>query len=148
MITVHNYTKRRIPLSRNDIECIVESVRRMQRVPHKDLSVVIVGLKRMATLNAQYRGKQKPTDILSFRSDDVGEYGDLIICPEYIQKKAREYNQPIKEAYVVLIIHGMLHLLGYDHETDRDFKQMLTQELAIYRKISKKLRIAQTRSDV
>lgn len=148
MIIVHNYTKRRIPLSRNDIEYIVESVRRMQRVPHKDLSVVIVGVQRMTRLNVQYRGKQKPTDILSFRADAENEYGDLIMCPEYIEKKAREYNQPLKEAYAVLCIHGMLHLLGFDHETDRDFKKMFTQELAIYRKISKKLRIAQVRTDV
>ncbi len=148
MITVHNYTKRRIPLSHKEIEYLVESVRRMQRAPRKDLSVVIVGVKRMAKLNAQYRGQQKPTDILSFRADAENEYGDLIICPEYIEKKAREYNQPIKEAYAVLCIHGMLHLLGYDHETDRDFKKMFTQELVIYKRVAKKLRIAQVRSDL
>jgi len=88
--------------------------------------------------NAQYRNQDKPTDILSFSyhenlipgkrikvtMPEDCNLGDLIICPAYIQKKATEYGQSFEERLRMLLVHGICHLLGYDHEKESDYKKM------------------------
>lgn len=75
---------------------------------------------RMTKLNHQYRGKKEPTDVLSFAADHFfqhqGVLGDLVICAPIVLKQAREYNHSWKKEMDVLIVHGLLHLLHFDHE--------------------------------
>ena len=66
-------------------------------------------------LNASYRGKDKPTNVLSFGSDAEGELGDLIFALETIQREAVEQDKTFGDHFKHLILHGSLHLLGYDH---------------------------------
>lgn len=148
MITIISYTKDKLPLQKKEIQYLIETVTKSEKVAVREVALVIVGTTRMRTLNKRYRKKDAPTDILSFQADDDEAWGDLILCPAYIEKKAREYNQSKKEAYTVLCIHGLFHLLGYDHSTESDFKRMLQKEVDVYRKVAKTLGIPSQRSDI
>jgi probable rRNA maturation factor len=105
-----------------------------------ELSIAIVELAEMTELNEQYRGKVGPTDVLSFGCDDpcavLGPdepvtLGDVVIAPEVAEAQAAEYGHTIEEELNLLLVHGVLHLLGYDHEADDDAAAMQVRERAI-----------------
>jgi probable rRNA maturation factor len=86
-----------------------------------ELSIALVGDKEMRPLNAKYRKKNKTTDVLSFSADSLATakrvlLGDVIISVEQARRQAKERNHSLKREMVILLIHGILHLLGYDHE--------------------------------
>ena len=92
-----------------------------------DLSVAIVSDRRMRALNRQFRGKDKVTDVLSFPAADrsassapsaAGFLGDMVIASGVARQQAREAGHSIQTEVRVLALHGLLHLLGYDHESD------------------------------
>jgi probable rRNA maturation factor len=88
---------------------------------HAELSIVLMGDKEMRPLNAKYRKKNKTTDVLSFPAEHPTLarpvlLGDVIISVEQARRQAKERNHSLKTEMVTLLIHGILHLLGYDHE--------------------------------
>ena len=83
-----------------------------------DLSIAIVSDRRMRALNRQFRGKDKVTDVLSFPSDSRGFLGDIVIAAGVSKRQAREAGHSAATELRVLALHGLLHLLGYDHEAD------------------------------
>ena len=83
-----------------------------------DLSVAIVSDRRMRALNRQFRGKDVVTDVLSFPSDDRGFLGDIVIAAGVSTKQAKAAGHSVHTEVRVLALHGLLHLLGYDHESD------------------------------
>jgi probable rRNA maturation factor len=99
-----------------------------------ELSVALVGDEEMRPLNAKYRKKNKTTDVLSFSDDPAmtskgGLLGDVIISVEQAKRQAKERNHSLKKEMVTLLIHGILHLLGYDHErSQRQAKIMASLE--------------------
>jgi probable rRNA maturation factor len=101
-----------------------------------ELSLAIVGVEEMARLNEQYRGKQGPTDVLSFGCDDpcpTGSdepitLGDVVIAPEIAEEQARELGHTVEEELNLLLVHGVLHLLGYSHDSDEDAAVMQARE--------------------
>ena len=72
----------------------------------------------MRALNREWRGMDLPTDVLSFPSGDRGFLGDLVIDVPYAARQARRRGHPVAREVKILLAHGLLHLLGYDHETD------------------------------
>ena len=100
---------------------------RKERKSHSDLSVVLCGERKMQELNRVYRGKDKPTNVLSFRQEELG-LGELVLCPAIIRKDAVKYGITFKAELNRIFIHGMMHLLGYDHKKDEDFKRMSHKE--------------------
>lgn len=105
-----------------------------------ELSIAIVDLAEMTELNQSYRGKSGPTDVLSFGCDDpcaiLGPdepvtLGDVVIAPEVAEAQAAEYGHTVEEELNLLLVHGVLHLLGYDHEADEDAGAMQIRERAI-----------------
>jgi probable rRNA maturation factor len=82
------------------------------------ITVVLVDLKEGRRLNSQYRKKSVATDILSFSSTVDGQLGELVFCVPIVKKKAKEHKISLQDEFLYLFIHGMLHLLAYDHETD------------------------------
>jgi probable rRNA maturation factor len=92
-------------------------------IAHGHVAVEFVGAQRIAELNAQWRGKSGPTDVLSFPVDGMGpvfgirELGDVVICPEHT------------EDLVEAVVHGVLHLTGMDHETDEGEMLALQAEI-------------------
>jgi probable rRNA maturation factor len=83
-----------------------------------DLSVAVVSDRRMRALNRQFRGKDKVTDVLSFPSDERGFMGDIVIASGVATQQARAAGHSVQTETRLLALHGLLHLLGYDHEHD------------------------------
>jgi probable rRNA maturation factor len=107
---------------------------------YSELSIAIVDLTEMTSLNEQYRGKSGPTDVLSFECDDLCAatepdepitLGDVVIAPEVAEVQAAEYGHTVEQELNLLLVHGILHLLGYDHEDDGDADAMQARERAI-----------------
>jgi probable rRNA maturation factor len=101
--------------------------RRLGLVPVKmklkasaQVNVTVVGSTVMTRLNRQFRGKNSPTDVLSFPAPEVfvdaGVIGELVICLPVLRRQARELGHSPEQELQVLLAHGLLHLLGYDHE--------------------------------
>jgi probable rRNA maturation factor len=128
------------PLNLEAFERLGAFVMRREEVPEgAELSVALVGVEEMAHLNAQYRGAEGPTDVLSFPCDDpcaVGgdepiTIGDVIIAPEIAETQAAELGTTVEAELNLLLVHGILHLLGYEHEADEDAAAMQARERAL-----------------
>lgn len=87
-----------------------------------ELSVVIVGRSAMRKMNNEYRGKNAETDVLSF------DYGELIICAPVAEAQAKEHSLSLADELSLLFVHGLLHIMGYDHEQPGDRKEMMKLE--------------------
>jgi len=83
-----------------------------------EVSVAFVGDRRMRALNRAYRGKDVPTDVLSFPSGERAFLGDIVIATGVARRQARAAGHSFGTEARVLALHGLLHLLGYDHEVD------------------------------
>jgi len=101
-----------------------------------ELSVVLTDDETIRALNAQWRKLDKPTNVLSFPSAD-GEVllGDIVIAYETTRREAAEEGKPFEHHLSHLVVHGFLHLLGYDHESDADAEEMEGLERAILAKL-------------
>jgi probable rRNA maturation factor len=82
------------------------------------MAVAIVADARVHALNRRYRRKDAPTDVLSFPSDERGYLGDVVIAAGVARRQARAAGHSLQAEIRVLALHGLLHLLGYDHERD------------------------------
>lgn len=82
------------------------------------VSVAIVSDARVRRLNARYRGQDANTDVLSFESDTPGQLGDIVIAAGVARRQARRAGHAVAVELRILALHGLLHLLGYDHEHD------------------------------
>jgi probable rRNA maturation factor len=104
-----------------------------------ELSIALVNNREMRKLNAKYRHKDYPTDVLSFPAAnglpiDVGLLGDVVISVEKAEEQAKQRGRTLNEETVTLLIHGVLHLLGYDHERSvKEARIMGRLERKIYR---------------
>lgn len=95
-----------------------------------DLSIALIGDEHMAQLNLEYRGKDKPTNVLSFPSEGPAPImGDIALSFETVSREAREKKIALSDHLQHLVIHGYLHLSGYDHETDDDAQDMEALEI-------------------
>jgi probable rRNA maturation factor len=84
-----------------------------------EVSVRIVDEQEITSLNAQYRGLEKATNVLSFPAgisvDEVEVLGDIVICSKVVKLESDQYGRSFTDRYAHMLIHGLLHLLGYDH---------------------------------
>jgi probable rRNA maturation factor len=96
------------------------------------MTVAIVPDSRVRALNRRFRKKDRPTDVLSFPSGERGYLGDVVIASGVARRQAREQGHSLHTELRVLALHGMLHLLGYDHEADAG--RMLRAEQRLRRK--------------
>ncbi|MBV7300506.1 rRNA maturation RNase YbeY [Enterovibrio paralichthyis] len=88
------------------------------------------------SLNRDYRGKDKPTNVLSFPFEappgvELDLLGDLIICRQVVEKEAEEQNKDLFAHWAHMVVHGSLHLLGYDHIDDEEAEEMESLEISI-----------------
>ncbi len=95
-----------------------------------ELALVLAGDRLLQRLNREYRGKDRPTDVLSFPGDG-GEagLGDVVISVETAEKNARGLGRTLPQELDVLALHGLLHVLGHDHETDDGTMERLERRL-------------------
>jgi probable rRNA maturation factor len=94
-----------------------------------ELCIRIVSPEESQTLNQTYRGKDKPTNVLSFPFEVPDEVplnllGDLIICADVVAKEATEQGKPLFDHWAHMVVHGCLHLIGFDHINDADAEEM------------------------
>tara|TARA_B100001173_G_scaffold89136_1_gene76619 strand:+ start:359 stop:820 length:462 start_codon:yes stop_codon:yes gene_type:complete len=109
------------------------------------LTVLLSNNKNIKKLNKNFRNKNKPTDILSFpfsKKNKISEQtyiGDIIISYNYINKPRYQNLKSFKKKLIKIFIHGFLHLIGFDHTKEKDYKKMLRQEEQIYQSVISKL---------
>ncbi len=96
-----------------------------------EVSVVLSSDKEVQDLNKIFRHKDKPTNVLSFPSDEKDELGDIILAYETVVREAEKFGISPLHHTLHLIIHGFLHLLGYDHEKEKEAKEMENMEIRI-----------------
>ncbi|HYL46666.1 MAG TPA: rRNA maturation RNase YbeY [Candidatus Limnocylindrales bacterium] len=147
--------QRRIRVRVAELETFLARARRELRLPAESLSICLVTDAQMAKWNRAYRGKNRPTDVLSFPADGARSsaifskaansrqkfttrtaalyLGDIAIAPAVAKRNARKYGRTLPEELRILILHGALHLMGYDHETDTS--QMDRREQMLRRKL-------------
>ena len=106
-----------------------------------EIVVRIVDEQESAYLNEQYRQKTGPTNILSFPADipkhvELSLLGDLVICAPVLEKEALTQNKTLADHWAHIIIHGVLHLVGYDHINDDEAKKMENKEITILNKLN------------
>lgn len=82
----------------------------------RELTVVFLEPGPARKANLQFRGKDYATDVLSFDAMESGSFGELILCPAVLQRQAKEHGLAYRDELLYMLIHGILHLLGYDHE--------------------------------
>jgi probable rRNA maturation factor len=107
-----------------------------------ELGVCMVGALESARLNARYRGRDRPTNVLSFPAAPLPHggpgarpLGELVICPRVLRAEARAQDKPLRAHWAHLIVHGALHLVGYEHERDEDARRMERREIAVLRQL-------------
>jgi probable rRNA maturation factor len=105
-----------------------------------ELAVRLVPPSESRRLNRDYRGKDAPTNVLSFPSTIAGAVrprplGDVVICPAVLRREAREQGKAERAHWAHLMVHGVLHLAGYDHEDDSDARRMERREIAVLREL-------------
>lgn len=108
--------------------------------PVSEVTIRIVDEAESHELNLTYRGKDKPTNVLSFPFEATPEVelpllGDLIICRQVVEKEAAEQDKTVEEHWAHMVIHGCLHLLGYDHIEDDEAEEMEGLETEILQKL-------------
>ena len=113
-----------------------ELVLRQEGRAAAELTVRIVDETESAELNRRYRGKHGPTNVLSFTYDvpaevESGLLGDLVICAPVVAREARAQGKPEQAHWAHMLVHGMLHLLGYDHIDAAEARQMEQREIAL-----------------
>jgi probable rRNA maturation factor len=147
--------QRQVKISISGLEEFSTTVRRLLRIPPSALTICLVTNAEMAKWNRVYRGKNRPTDVLSFATDEPRSkqrirkfsgkrassasraasgpryLGDIAIAPVVARRNARSLGRDFDAEMRILILHGILHLMGYDHETDQG--QMDRREMRLRR---------------
>lgn len=149
-------TQRKVPIDRAALTKDLEKILQLIDYPDFAVGVWITNNATIREYNREYRKKDKATDILSFPAypdlkagerivvdccdeDSCGdgkELGDLMLSAEYIVEAAQELGVSFEERLRVLLVHGICHLLGYDHIEDADYKKMHQKETAILKKLA------------
>jgi len=141
--------QRVVPVAVGPLEEFLENILEEIGLGPESVAVRLIGDGEMARLNETYRKKTGPTDVLSFPASEEdakpgmlreqvrkarGKFlGDIAISPKVARRNAKELGRKLPEELKVLILHGVLHLLGYDHETDRG--EMERIEMRLRRKL-------------
>lgn len=139
MVEINNTSLKYRNIDKNFLKKVAEKVLKKEYSKKiAELSVALVNPEEIRILNKKYRKKDKPTDVLSFGNlkEDMPE---IIICPEEVKKNAEESGELFKKELARVLIHGILHLSGYDHEkTEKEANKMFAkQEEYLLKLISK-----------
>jgi probable rRNA maturation factor len=114
-----------------------------RRAAGREMGVRVVGPAESRRLNSRFRGKDKPTNVLSFPAaaipgtpaSEARPLGDLVICPQVLRAEAREQQKTLRAHWAHLVVHGALHLIGYDHEREAEASRMERREIRVLRRL-------------
>lgn len=149
MIHIKN-SQRKIAINADQVKTDLQIILNALNYSDFDISVLITTNKTIRAYNRDYRQKDKPTDILSFAyhaelqagkriqvmHEEDKNLGDLIISAEYVAKDAKDLNVTFEARMKKLLVHGVCHLLGYDHIVDADWRRMRAKEGFLLKKIT------------
>ena len=125
--------QRRVSVDEDDLSVFLVRLRRVLRLRPESFSAVLVSDRRIRELNRRYRRRSAATDVLSFPLRENGYLGEVVISAPTARRQARRYRHRVEEEVKLLLLHGVLHLLGYDHETD--LEQMARREHTLRRRL-------------
>ena len=129
-----------------NVRAAAEMVGQLYGVENGEVSVTLTNNEYIHTLNKEYRGIDRPTDVLSFALNEseepemvhgpaVNVLGDLIISVERAEEQAADYGHSLRREVAFLTVHGMLHLLGYDHMEDEEREEMEAEQRFVMEKL-------------
>jgi probable rRNA maturation factor len=122
-VSVRNI-QRKHSVDTSHIEKVLQGVMQEMGVEEGELSVALVSPLKIKELNSRFRGVDSPTDVLSFLLDEKPLSGEIIISPEIAFRQAKKMGHSFEREMTLLLIHGALHLLGYDHEEEAERSEM------------------------
>lgn len=143
-LLIRNFTKNRVDAKR--LERVSDAVLSSEKIRGKtEVSLVFTGEKRIRGLNRNYRGVDRVTDVLSFEGenedgfispeDGISYLGEIFICYPRAKMQAKEKGHPLRKEIDILFVHGLFHLLGYDHVKDEDYEAMHGKEEKVLGKL-------------
>lgn len=122
--------------SPSELELWANAVLKYEGLNEQEVTIRFTDEAESQSLNHEYRGKDKPTNVLSFPFEappgiEINLLGDLVICAPVISREAEEQRKKVSDHYAHMTIHGLLHLMGYDHIDDADAEEMESKEIDI-----------------
>lgn len=137
-LEIFNETKEELNIYLSELEELLKDFCKREKLDDILFNIIIVDEEKIHEINKKYRGIDRPTDVISFALEDeeimiapaeMRVLGDIYICIEKVKEQAKEYNHSFKRELTFLAIHGLLHLLGYDHiEKEDEIKMFVKQE--------------------
>ena len=142
MIEINNLTSDKI--NKKFFKKIIEKVLKKEKKNKKNLSVALVEEKIIRNLNKKYRKKDLPTDVLTFGKGkkfiNIPHLGEMIICPKIVRKNSRKFKVTFKKELIRVLVHGILHLLDFDHEKSQIKAKKMAEKEEYYLKICQDLK--------
>ena len=135
-IGIFNETKENIP-DLEVLEPLLKYALDFEKVDNLEFNVIIINNEKIHEINKQYRGVDRPTDVISFALEDFKDItyennyrvlGDIYISIDKVKEQAKEYGHSEKRELAFLAVHGLLHLLGYDHMKEDEEKIMFEKQ--------------------
>lgn len=122
--------------SPSELELWANAVLDYEGLDEQEVTIRFTDEAESQSLNHEYRGKDKPTNVLSFPFEappgiEINLLGDLVICAPVISREAEEQQKAVSDHYAHMTVHGLLHLMGYDHIDDADAEEMESKEIEI-----------------
>ncbi len=122
-------------VNETDFKLSLETLELLEKIKasqsKKNLELILTNNKKIQELNERFRGISKPTDVLSFPLEnmDFAPLGSIVISYDFVKKGAKTYKHSLDNEIALLFIHGFLHLLGFNHETDKGEHRKKEEEL-------------------
>ncbi|AMJ98018.1 rRNA maturation RNase YbeY [Alteromonas macleodii] len=122
--------------SPSELELWANAVLKYEGLAEQEVTIRFTDEAESQSLNHEYRGKDKPTNVLSFPFEappgiEINLLGDLVICAPVISREAEEQHKDVSNHYAHMTVHGLLHLMGYDHMDDAEAEVMESKEIDI-----------------
>jgi probable rRNA maturation factor len=122
MIEINNLTS--APIDKSFFKKVVRRILRKEKKEKLEPSIILINQRKIKELNKKYRGENRSTDVLAFSEVEFpksnqeikNSLGEIIICPQEVKKNSKRFKTTFKKEITNCLIHGILHLLGYDHE--------------------------------
>jgi len=140
MTEINNLT--RTIIDKKLLISVAEGVLKKEKREKVDLSIVLVSPKTIKKLNKKYRRKNLVTDVLSFQYANENENkksGEIVICPWQVRKNAKKFNSTFKKELIKILVHGILHLSGFDHERNKKEANVMAKKEEYYFILTNKL---------
>ena len=130
MLEINNLTN--FVLDKRSFSTVAKKVLKGENRETETLSLAFVGKEEIKKLNKKFRKKNKATDVLSFKLNEGNSLGEIIICPEVVKENAKKYGVDFKKEMIKVFVHGILHLLGYDHEKSKKEAKIMEEKERLY----------------